>query len=81
MAAIDQTGHKTLVIAGGVAANAALRSGLADICEKRCIDLVLPPKPLCTDNAAMIGVQGWRLWEQGIIAGPDMDAMPSWPIA
>ncbi|MCL2433633.1 MAG: tRNA (adenosine(37)-N6)-threonylcarbamoyltransferase complex transferase subunit TsaD, partial [Clostridia bacterium] len=81
MAALESTGHKTLVIAGGVAANAALRQGLAEICQERGIDLVLPPKSLCTDNAAMIGVEGWRMWENGEVAGGDMDAVPCWPLA
>ncbi len=45
----------TLVVAGGVAANALLRSTLQEECAKLGIRLVIPPPELCTDNAAMIG--------------------------
>jgi len=45
----------TLVVVGGVAANASLRGVLTVECEKRGIKLVIPPPELCTDNAAMIG--------------------------
>lgn len=45
----------TLVVAGGVAANALLRNRLEAECEERGIKLVVPPSKLCTDNAAMIG--------------------------
>ena len=45
----------TLVVAGGVAANAALRHVLMEECGGRDLKLVIPPPELCTDNAAMIG--------------------------
>ena len=45
----------TLVVAGGVAANASLRRTMTEECEKRGTKLVIPPPELCTDNAAMIG--------------------------
>jgi N6-L-threonylcarbamoyladenine synthase len=45
----------TLVVAGGVAANASLRRTMREECEKRGTKLVIPPPELCTDNAAMIG--------------------------
>ncbi len=45
----------TLVVAGGVAANALLRRTLQQECAKLGIRLVIPPPELCTDNAAMIG--------------------------
>ena len=44
-----------LVVAGGVAANAWLRSVLKEECGQRGVKLVIPPPELCTDNAAMIG--------------------------
>lgn len=44
-----------LVVAGGVAANASLRSVLTEECGQRGVKLVIPPPELCTDNAAMIG--------------------------
>jgi N6-L-threonylcarbamoyladenine synthase len=45
----------TLVVVGGVAANASLRRVLAEECERCGLKLVVPPPDLCTDNAAMIG--------------------------
>ena len=44
-----------LVVAGGVAANGALRRRLKEECDRRGLKLVVPPPELCTDNAAMIG--------------------------
>jgi N6-L-threonylcarbamoyladenine synthase len=45
----------SLVLAGGVAANARLRYRLGEECESRGLGFVIPPPDLCTDNAAMIG--------------------------
>ena len=45
----------TLVVVGGVAANASLRRVLAEESERRGLKLVVPSPELCTDNAAMIG--------------------------
>lgn len=45
----------SLVVAGGVAANARLRERLRQECGARGLALVVPPPELCTDNAAMIG--------------------------
>lgn len=57
--AVRQTGAKTLVCAGGVAANSALRAALQRLAaEERCT-LCLPPLALCGDNAAMIGAQAY----------------------
>jgi N6-L-threonylcarbamoyladenine synthase len=46
---------RSLVVAGGVAANSRLRSRLGEECEPRGLGLVIPAPALCTDNAAMIG--------------------------
>ena len=51
---------ETVVVAGGVAANALLRRTLADECAERGARLVIPPPALCTDNAAMIGAAAPR---------------------
>ncbi len=53
--AAENQGSRTLVAAGGVAANGLLRRTLAAECEERGLRLVIPPPALCTDNAAMIG--------------------------
>jgi tRNA N6-adenosine threonylcarbamoyltransferase len=54
-AVLDASGHGSLAIVGGVAANGALRSALAAACAERGALLHLLPPALCVDNAAMIG--------------------------
>ncbi len=49
---------RTLLLAGGVAANSALRSGMTEAAERLGVPLCLPPLSLCTDNAGMIAVAG-----------------------
>jgi N6-L-threonylcarbamoyladenine synthase len=58
--AADLHEARTLVVAGGVAANALLRRTLEGECAKLGLDLVIPPPELCTDNAAMIGAAAAR---------------------
>ena len=74
----------TLVVAGGVAANQALRRRLAEAFAARGARLVAPPVALCTDNAAMIAWAGLeRLREGGGLAGPAAMAFnprPRWPL-
>ena len=48
-----------LVLAGGVAANSALREQTLDACEADDLRCFLPSRALCTDNAAMIAAVGW----------------------
>ena len=69
-----QTGEKKLVLAGGVAANAGLRTELAARCEKAGIELFLPPLTLCGDNAAMVGAQGYYEFLAGHTAGMELNA-------
>lgn len=54
MRAVEQTGARTVVIGGGVAANSALRESLAAACAERGLVLHLTPMRYCTDNGAMI---------------------------
>lgn len=79
--ALQQTGLKTLVVAGGVSANQALRSRLSAL-QAQGIDVQLPALRLCTDNGAMIAFAGL----QHALAGHyDTDAAikvrPRWPLA
>ncbi len=57
--AIKQTGLKTLVVAGGVAANTHLRASLETLCSRRKVRLAMPDRSLCGDNGAMIAAAGY----------------------
>ena len=74
MEAARQTGHKTIVAAGGVAANSIIRSDLERECEKAGCKLYLPPLRLCGDNGAMIGAQGYYEYLAGNTAGMELNA-------
>ena len=53
--ALAATGATRLAIGGGVAANSLLRREVTELCERKELELKIPPAALCTDNAAMIG--------------------------
>jgi len=74
-------GPAKLVLAGGVAANQALRLRLSALAEKKGAELVAPPMKLCTDNAAMIAWAGLERWK----TDPTPDSLdfaprPRWPL-
>ncbi len=78
MEAVRRTGIKTVALAGGVGANTALREGLVSAGEAEGIRVLLPPKKLCTDNAAMIGVCAYEEIRSGALpAKLDLDADPA----
>jgi N6-L-threonylcarbamoyladenine synthase len=79
--AARQTGAKSVVLGGGVAANRVLRDRLAAGAAADGIPLVVPRPALCTDNGAMIGAAAARRMEAGVRAGLDLDARPSMPLA
>jgi len=54
--ACERLGSSALTLVGGVAANEALRTRLAETCRRNDISFYTPPLELCTDNAAMIGL-------------------------
>ena len=57
--AIDKNGVKTLVLAGGVAANSHIRTALEKLCERKKITFCRPSLSLCSDNAAMVAAAGY----------------------
>lgn len=66
--AVQAKGLSTLVIVGGVAANARLRAVAQERCDAAGVELRIPPMSLCTDNGAMIAAVGDLLVRSG--AGP-----------
>ena len=70
----------TLVVAGGVAANASVRSALAQLAEDEGRRFSVPPGWLCTDNAAMIGWAGAERFAAGLVDGLDAPARARWPL-
>ena len=75
--AAQDTGMKTLVLAGGVSANKGLRARLTAECEKKGLTLYAPPLSLCGDNGAMVAAQGYYELIAGHTAGPDLNAIAS----
>ncbi|MDP9138455.1 MAG: tRNA (adenosine(37)-N6)-threonylcarbamoyltransferase complex transferase subunit TsaD, partial [Pseudomonadota bacterium] len=69
-----------LVAAGGVAANARIRSTLRQLCGGKGFRLSLPPMALCTDNAAMIAWAGAERLVRGMTDGLDAAARARWPL-
>ncbi|MBQ7146896.1 MAG: tRNA (adenosine(37)-N6)-threonylcarbamoyltransferase complex transferase subunit TsaD [Lachnospiraceae bacterium] len=76
MAAAREFRQDKLVLAGGVAANGALRAALQEACDRAGVALYAPPLILCTDNAAMIGAAGYYRYLKGDLAGWDLNAVP-----
>ena len=59
MEAARRSGRRTIVAAGGVAANSVIRADLQAACDEAGCTLFVPPLALCGDNGAMIGAQGY----------------------
>ncbi len=69
-----------LVVAGGVAANSAVRTALRAEAVRAHIPFVAPPPWLCTDNAAMIGWAALERHAANLPPEPDPQARPRWPL-
>ena len=72
--ALQQTGRKTLAVAGGVAANSRIRSDVTRLAERLGVRLCLPELRYCGDNAAMIGAQGYYEYLAGNTADMTLNA-------
>lgn len=77
MNAAEITGHKKIVVAGGVSANSVLRRKLTDLCDKKNLSLYIPELSLCGDNAVMIGSQAYYEYMAGHIAKENLNAIAS----
>lgn len=75
--AAKEHGLKKLALAGGVAANSALKSALEDECARNGIRFYHPSPIFCTDNAAMIGVAGYYEYMAGVRSDWDLNAVPN----
>jgi len=73
-------GATALVVAGGVAANQAIRSALEALAAANGLPFFAPPLWLCTDNAAMIGWAGAERFALGLTDPLDVIARPRWPL-
>jgi len=73
--ALDRTGCRVLAIGGGVTANTLLRESVERLGRDRGIDVLIPPRSLCTDNAAM-GAIAWERLERGENDGLEVDVLP-----
>ncbi len=75
-AAIDELGAKKFALAGGVAANGALREAMRQACRERDVAFYYPEPLLCTDNAAMIGAAAYYEYLAGRRDGWALNAVP-----
>ncbi len=81
MEAARLAGRKTIVAAGGVAANSVIRADLERACREAGCRLYLPPLRLCGDNGAMIAAQGYYEYLAGNTAGMELNACATKDIA
>lgn len=78
LAAARQYQVKSIVVAGGVSANKALRTAFTGQGE---FPVHIPPLYLCTDNAAMIAAAGYFRYVNGHTDTLEMDVLPNWPLS
>jgi N6-L-threonylcarbamoyladenine synthase len=79
-AALEVPDLHHIVVAGGVAANGALRAGLEEAAGAAGLQMLAPPIELCTDNAAMIAWAGLERFRLGLTDDLGAEARPRWPL-
>jgi N6-L-threonylcarbamoyladenine synthase len=70
----------SLVVAGGVASNKAVRAMLETLAQKHQVQFIAPPLKFCTDNAAMIAWAGMERFKKGMVDAIDFPVYPRWPL-
>ncbi|MEX0449112.1 tRNA (adenosine(37)-N6)-threonylcarbamoyltransferase complex transferase subunit TsaD [Spiribacter sp. 221] len=78
--ALEQTGVRHLVVAGGVGANQALRDRLRQVAEEQGAVMACPRLAFCTDNGAMIAYAGYCRLVAGQRDVGSLDIRPRWPM-
>lgn len=76
--AVEVTGAKSLLLAGGVSANKALRE---EVLAKSPVPVFIPPLKFCTDNAAMIAAAGYFRYLEDTDGSMAIDVKPSWKLS
>ena len=71
---------KTLVVAGGVAKNSAIRAAMSALANAHDMTFAAPPMSLCTDNGAMIAWAGIENWRVGNVVKSPVAPRPRWPL-
>ena len=77
---VKDAAPKTLVVAGGVAKNSAIRAAMEDLAGKHNIVFAAPPMNLCTDNGAMIAWAGLENYKAGKTVKEPIAPRPRWPL-
>jgi N6-L-threonylcarbamoyladenine synthase len=79
--AMQQTGLKSLVVAGGVSANWAIRANLLALKKDHELNIYFPRPEFCTDNGAMIAYAGCQRLMAGQTQNLEIFAKPRWPMS
>ena len=77
---VKSVAPKTLVVAGGVAKNSAIRAAMETLATKHNMVFAAPPMNLCTDNGAMIAWAGIENWRIGNVVREPIAPRPRWPL-
>jgi len=78
--AAERIGARTVLLGGGVAANAALRDRLQEECDNSNLRLLIAPKKYCTDNAAMVAGLAYYVLQAGHTADLTLQARATNPV-
>ena len=79
--ALDQSHMNTLVVAGGVSANGAIRNSLSALMQKRHGKVFFARREFCTDNGAMIALAGMLRFKSGVRGDLCVNVFPRWHIS